>query len=170
MGSHNEQPSNQAIDPRNVDYHEIARRGDTEVMQALLQAGLDPGLRDPRGYDLLMIAAYSGHADMVDLLLSHDADPDGRDPAGNTPLIGLGFKGFPDVARKLLAGGADPDARNGAGATALHFAAMFRQEALLDILLEHGADTTIVDSQGNTPADVAQGHGHADIAERLETA
>ena len=50
------------IDPSTVDYHEIARRGDAEVLGVFLDAGLDPDLRDAQGYSLLMIAAYNDQA------------------------------------------------------------------------------------------------------------
>lgn len=115
------------VDPRNVDFHEIARRGDTEVMQMFLDAGIDPDLRDGRGYTLLMIAAYNRQPAMVELLLGAGADVDAPDASGNTPLMGLCYKGYVDVAKLLLDRGGDANARNNAQASPLMMAAMFRQ-------------------------------------------
>ncbi len=159
------------IDPANVDYHEIARRGDTQVMAALLGAGLDPDLRDPgdaRGYTLLMIAAYHDQREMVELLLDHGADVDAADTSGNTPLMGLCFKGHADLAATLLDRGADANARNGSGATPLMLAAMFHQPAIMRALLDHGADASLANGQGHTAADLARFHGHADLIPLLQ--
>ena len=158
------------IAPQNVDYHEIARRGDTEVMEAFLDAGLEPDLTNARGHTLLMIAAYNEQPAMVKLLAKRGADVDQPDASGNTPLMGCAFQGFEDVAALLLDRGADVEYANGAGATALMFAAMYRQPALVDLLLERGADPERADERGRTAADLAEEHGHEAIAERLREA
>lgn len=157
------------IDLSAVDHHEVARHGDAEVLAVFLDAGLDPDLRDAQGNTLLMVAAYNDAADTTALLLDRGADPDAPGPAG-TPLMGVAFKGYADRARDLLVAGADPDAQNPAGATALHFAAMFRQEAVAEALLAGGADAALRDTRGMTPADVAAANGHADLARRLDGA
>ncbi len=154
------------IDLSTVDVHEIARRGDAEVLAAFLDAGLDPDLRDVQGNSLLMVAAYSDAAPTTALLLARGADPNLPGPAG-TPLMGLAFKGFADRARDLLAAGADPNVQNPAGASALHFTAMFRQAAAADVLLAGGADASLRDARGMTAADLAAASGHTDLAERL---
>ena len=160
-----QQPS---IDPKKVDYHEIARRGDIEVMEAFLDAGLDPDLTNPRGHTLLMIAAYNQQPAMVDLLAAHGADVDQPDRSGNTPLMGCAFQGFAEVAELLLDQGADVAYTNGAGATALMFAAMYKQPAVVDALLTRGADPTRTDAQSRTATDLANDNGHEAIAQRLQ--
>ncbi len=157
------------IDPRNIDYHEIARRGDTEVMEVFLDAGLSPELTDRQGHGLLMIAAYNGQPEMTTLLLEHGADPNRPGPNG-TPLMGVCFKGHAEVAHHLLAAGADPDQQNEGGATALHFAALFKQEEIASLLLERGADPALADAQGRTAVDLARANGHTELAARLEKA
>ena len=121
----------QQIDPQNVDYHEIARRGDTEVMTAFLDAGLDPDLTNARGHSLLMIAAYNQQPAMVELLVEQGADVGRPDTSGSSPLMGCAFQGFGRVAELLLNRGADVAHVNGAGATALMFAAMYKQPTLV---------------------------------------
>lgn len=154
------------IDLDAVDFHEIARRGDGDVLAVFLDAGLDTDLRDAQGNTLLMVAAYNDAAPTTALLLARGADPDAPGPAG-TPLMGLAFKGYADRARQLLDAGADPNVQNPAGASALHVAAMFRQTAVAEALLASGADAALRDARGMTPADLAAANGHTDLAERL---
>ncbi|TAM40068.1 MAG: ankyrin repeat domain-containing protein [Rhodanobacter sp.] len=56
-------------------------------------------------------------------------------------------------------GGGDVNAvtANGNGNTALHWAALVDDGATVQALLDHGADTTIVNHRGETAQDVAQG-------------
>lgn len=158
----------QPIDLQNIDFHEIARRGDTEVMEVFLQAGLDPDLPNARAHTLLMIAAYHEQRAMVDLLLDAGARIDAPDTSGNTPLMGLCFKGYADLAAHLLARGADPNARNHAGATPLIMAALFAQAAIVRALLAHGADPHATDGQGRTARDIARAQGLDDLAALLD--
>lgn len=81
--------------------------------------------------------------------------------------MGLAFKGHPDLAVRLIEHGADVGAQNGSGATALMFAATFKQPVLARLLLAHEADPAATDAQGRTAADLAEAHGHAELAERL---
>ncbi|MDY6814037.1 MAG: ankyrin repeat domain-containing protein, partial [Pseudomonadota bacterium] len=93
------------MDLDNVDYHEIARRGDVEVMDVFLTAGLDVNLTNTRGHSLLMIASYNHQPGMARLLLAHGADPNQPDASGSTPLMGTVFKGDIELAALLLEAG-----------------------------------------------------------------
>ncbi|MBF3169684.1 ankyrin repeat domain-containing protein, partial [Pseudomonas aeruginosa] len=86
---------------------DLARQGNSQRLEQLLQQGLPPNLRNHKGDSLLMLASYHGHADTVRLLLAYKADPDLRNLAGQTPLAGAAFKGDLAMVELLLAGGAD---------------------------------------------------------------
>jgi ankyrin repeat protein len=103
----------------------IARSGDNAAMKSALEAGLDANYVDPRGFSLLMIAAYSNQLEMTRLLLTNGADPNRQDVKGNTPLMGTAFKGYVEVAEALINGGANLELRNHDGQTALMMAADF---------------------------------------------
>ena len=148
---------------------DAAREGDEAAMGALLRAGAPVEGRDARGFTPLMLAAYNGHAGATALLLRAGAAVNGvGDMRGNPPLIGVAFKGYVDVARLLLEQGADANLANGAGQTALMTAALFRQDAMIDLLREHGADPGIADAAGNTAAGLARAQGNEGLAARLE--
>ncbi|MFG9879832.1 ankyrin repeat domain-containing protein, partial [Pseudomonas aeruginosa] len=84
---------------------DLARQGNSQRLEQLLQQGLPPNLRNHKGDSLLMLASYHGHADTVRLLLAYKADPDLRNLAGQTPLAGAAFKGDLAMVELLLAGG-----------------------------------------------------------------
>lgn len=89
---------------------DLARQGNSQRLEQLLQQGLPPNLRNHKGDSLLMLASYHGHADTVRLLLAYKADPDLRNLAGQTPLAGAAFKGDLAMVELLLAGSADVEA------------------------------------------------------------
>lgn len=76
--------------------------------------------------------------------------------------------GHLDVAKLLLAERADVDARGFFGAPAIHWAAIHGHDAVVDLLLENGADPALRD--GEFDADAASWAlegGHRSLADRL---
>ena len=59
------------------------------------------------------------------------------------------------------------DRRNGVGQTALMMAALFNQAAIIDLLIEQGADPAVVDAAGNSVASLAMSQGNAALAARF---
>ena len=60
-----------------------------------------------------------------------------------------------EAARLALALGVDVDTANARGDTALHAAAARGYDAVIELLVAHGADLSLVNSDGQTPLDVA---------------
>lgn len=60
---------------------------------------------------------------------------------------------FAQMLRYLVEQGVDINAQNSARQTALHFAIWIRQPFRLRLLMEHGADPTIPDENGNSVLD-----------------
>ncbi|MGW0860397.1 ankyrin repeat domain-containing protein [Streptomyces sp. NPDC002690] len=109
---------------------DLARRGETDVLAAYVDAGVPANLTNDRGDSLLMLAAYHGHAPAVTALVARGADPDRANDRGQTPLAGAVFKGEPAVIGALLDAGADP----AAGApSAVDTARMFGKADLLEL-------------------------------------
>lgn len=73
-----------------------------------------------------------------------------------------------ETSLRLLAQGALPSQLHPEkGSTALHVAARGGQACQVELLLVYGADPTVRDAQGLTPADAAREAGHADLEARL---
>ena len=64
----------------------------------------------------------------------------------------------------------DVNARDRAGDTALHDAARFGHDSVVDVLLSGKADTSIRNNHGQTALDVAAEHGHAGTTTKLRKA
>ncbi|MDR0291973.1 MAG: ankyrin repeat domain-containing protein, partial [Elusimicrobium sp.] len=98
--------------------------GNMPGVAAMLQSGITPNIKDPRGFTPLYMAASMGDLDMVKRLVGYKADLDAAVADGSTPLIGAARYGKPDAAAYLLDKGADVNARNKAGESALYWASV----------------------------------------------
>jgi ankyrin repeat protein len=149
--------------------------GDVTAMKAIEAAG-----GDLASIDLdteLGHACFFGHWKMADFLLSRGADPRAAIAStGETPLhSALSKAGRPAyfyIVRLLIERGADPNAKTwpgvetGAfmrdvrtrGETPLHRAAAFADAETIAYLLDHGADKSLCDAQGDTPLSWASWH------------
>ncbi|WP_290187116.1 ankyrin repeat domain-containing protein [Corynebacterium glaucum] len=88
---------------------DMARTGDMALLD-YVDHGVDVNLTNQDGNTLLMLAAYSGHAELVEGLVGRHADVDKQNARGQTPLAGAVFKKEDAVVRVLLSAGADPHA------------------------------------------------------------
>ena len=112
---------------------ELARKGDTAGLAALIKGGLAVDARDAKGNTLLMLASYHGRAEVVKLLLKSGATVDLRNDKGQTPLGGVAFKGYVEIATLLIDAGADPVADQG-GSTPADFATLAGKSEILALL------------------------------------
>jgi len=162
--------------------HVAAEYGYSEIVEVLLEHGVDPNIRDKYGDTPLHYAAVFGNSKVVEVLLERGADPNIRDKYGLTPLhyaaafdypkiVELLHKkdlsdydttplqaaaefNYPNVVELLLEHGANPNIQeNKYGYTPLHYAVGNCRVDVVRVLLEHGADPTIRDKKGRTPLD-----------------
>lgn len=115
----------------------------TEVMAVSPHGYLDYNRAIPHGSDTaLMFAARVDDLASAKLLVAAGANVNDEDAWGVSAVVLAAHSGFTDVVEFLLEKGADPNSDR-AGFTALHEAIMRRDENLVKVLLDHGADVNL---------------------------
>lgn len=113
----------------------------------------------------MIVAAFNGNVQATTILLELGADPTISMPETETHPLGWAVvKSFPEVAVALVEGGLDVDNKFGGGETQLQQAATSGNLAMVQILVELGAnieEKSVAD--GNTPLIYAALGGHAEI-------
>ena len=127
----------------------------TAMLRLILEHGANVNADASRYGMATPLFAALGSVENVRLLLAHGANVDAHSKEGRTPLMASGNV---SVARLLLQNGADVNARSTKSMdiafndTPLSYACGFeRTSPMVKLLLEHGADPNLSNSQGNTP-------------------
>jgi ankyrin repeat protein len=149
--------------------HVAALEGHANLVQLLLEQGMDVDLENEYGQTSLHIAADFGEVEVAQLLLDHGATVNGlpnQQPPRNssiyrprrdvdfqkTPLHSAAAMGYEKVVALLCQRGADVNLTYGVeGKTALHDAAERGHEKTVLELLQQGADPTVKTKEGRVP-------------------
>eukprot|EP00903_Cladosiphon_okamuranus_P011597 g10907.t1 len=140
-----------------------AGQGTADIVRVLIEQGADVGVSGPDGDTPLHHAAYSRFAEVADVLIEAGANIDARNSYNQSPLhIAAGRLNL-TMVRAFLRHGLNANCRCQYAQTPLHEAAVRavseprrRREAagVVDLLLRSGADETLLDDDGHTPADL----------------
>ncbi len=133
--------------------HRVADENRYEQIEALLETGINPNIRDDNGDSPLHLAVKGYQTETIKVLLRNNAFPNARDNFGTTPLHMAAHLDDNDedtfeVIDILLEMGAKPNTRNDYGHTPLHFAVGANSATIAEVLLEAGADPTISGDDG----------------------
>lgn len=101
-------------------------------------------------------AVVKGTVGIIDLLVANNADVDGHERNLSPLQVACQSAGSPGCCSRvsaLLGHGAAIDLLDDGGNTPLHMAAISRSAEVVDLLLRAGADETVANAVGQTPAD-----------------
>jgi ankyrin repeat protein len=132
----------------------VIGEGNEKGVEALLQQGADPNANSEEGTPALVSAAGKSYAvETVRLLLDHDARVDAADRDGKTALMVAAKAYAMKMVGLLLDKGAKLGARDRQGSTALLAATCASafpdgRAALVELLLDHGADARVSNADG----------------------
>lgn len=145
---------------------------DLATMVQLVEAGVHPEslLRDR--WTLLTFAArlaaeWDPGATLVQVLLNASAKPDTRDAEGRFPLMCAAEADRADLVALLLRRGADVHAIGNSGRSVAAMSALRGSLAVLEVLLDGGANCRDQDPNGDDVAMLALKAGHADCVEAI---
>lgn len=124
-----------------------ALRARTEIVEALLDAGIDVNVSLAAGRPIDYAATGCGdrednptaRAAVIDLLIRRGADLRYRNKTGNTVLMGAVQNCTVAVAQQLVQAGADPDPINALGTSPLQMAFIMGKWDVAELLVAHGA-------------------------------
>jgi ankyrin repeat protein len=139
-----------------------------ELIEYLIENGLDIEARSDSQWTPLHSQAYGGHTDGVELLLEHGADIEAKHAYDMTPLVSSVRWDRIDVTKLLVEKGANVDATNTLGRTPLIISATEGYHELARIFLDNGADINIKDNNyKRTAMHFAALNGHLKIVDAL---
>lgn len=121
--------------------HWAVHHGDATLVSTLLAAGATVDASNDLGVAPLLMAASTGDVEIVRRLLDAGADPNGGAPDRERPLMRAAWVGGVPVVEALLDAGADPNGLEPARRqTALMWAVAERHPAVVQVLVDRGAD------------------------------
>lgn len=151
-----------------------ANQGKTDVMKFLLGKGADPSNTRSDGVSALMTACIGGHTDAIKLLLQSGASQQPSENDAVTPLMNAAESGALDAVKVLVGhlGGSDDKAAvlnlvSQTGFTALIIAAAQGHSAVVEYLLDAGADANLAAENGVNALMYAASNNHVDTIKVL---
>ncbi|WP_226994111.1 ankyrin repeat domain-containing protein [Myxococcus hansupus] len=155
------------LDARDSSKHSVlhlaAMVGDAALVTELLRLGVSADVVAHGKSTPLHVAAEHGSVSCIVPLVKGGVPVDALDDSGRTALFDARQA---DVAQALIDAGANPNA--GKGWTPLHQYARFQERGpVIEVLLRAGADVSLKDRGGNTPAQEALEHQHASLAQLM---
>lgn len=146
---------------------ELAKKGDSESVKALLAANAKPDVKDPVSDTTpLMESAKTGDLESVKALLDKKANANFKDGFDRTPLMEAAKSGNTEVVKLLVEKGAKGNTKDKANTTALQEAVALDQTdpEMIKALLKSNADPNVQDKNKRTPLmELASKGDHASI-------
>jgi len=155
--------------PESTALHFAIGFGHENVAALLLDAHADADARNGDQRTPLIIAAQGGRTGLVTLLLENGADVNLKSPF-KTPLMYAAENGKAETVKALLDHHARINDTDNDGWSALHFAGYLGQTEAIALLIERGADVSLVDDDGLTVSQMlrkVKKPGWADFIENL---
>ncbi|WP_339320131.1 ankyrin repeat domain-containing protein [Paenibacillus sp. FSL R10-2734] len=144
-----------------------------DIFKLLLEKGANINIRDNRSDNPLLYAGAEGMLDFVKASVAAGADTAILNRFGGTALIPAADRGHVDIVEELLTtSDVNIDHINNLGWTALLEAIILgdggkEHQAIVQLLIHHGADIHIADAKGISPLQHAQNRGYQEMVEML---
>ncbi|PYH75446.1 ankyrin [Aspergillus uvarum CBS 121591] len=141
--------------------------GYTHLLEAFLQSGIDPNLKNYEGQPLLHRAVFRDNLGAVKKLLEREADIDLEDDNRRTALTAHAQNRNFSVLKYLRHKGANVNHTGMDGVHELYRAAAFGNKDIMEFFLEAGVNPSVTNVYGWTPFHEASANGHIDCVKLL---
>lgn len=157
--------------PFSQPIHLAARENLTNVLQKLIDLGIDTDTQDSDQMTPLIIASYSGQVEAADLLIRNGAKINAADSCQRTPLHRAIENGKPEIVKLLLQHGANLNKTDQNLWTPLHLTVAFNEIEIFNIFMDAKCHLDIEDINGQTPLTLAcsiLNRQHFDLLKRTQ--
>ncbi len=139
--------------------HTAVRWGNSSSAKTLVKLGADINAQNVTGKSALSEAAISGKAEMAKLLLDCGANPDSSDTSGRTILMDAIRSKNIEITTLLLEHHANPQIQEISGKNAYHEAAIAGDIEIINLIRNAGGNPLSRDKAGNTPFSISLSQG-----------
>jgi len=147
--------------------HTAAYGGHLEIVQFLIEKGMDPNGKDNDGDGPLLWAVFGKHPDIMDELIKHGADVNPPIRLGRTILHLASANGDRQVIEYLLKKDLPINIKCSYGNTPLFWAVMARNCDNADALISNGAELNVINNSGHTPLSMAVSYNDTNMVRLL---
>ena len=138
------------------------------ILGEMLWENISIDIKDKKGLNGLLIAAYHGHEEVVKLLLNNKANIEVKTPRNSTPLLLASQKGHLSVVKVLIRNGAKIEAGQSNSNTPLSWAAQNGHIEIANYLINNGANLEAKNFKGATPIILASQTGHLGVSHKTK--
>ncbi|XP_063412561.1 death-associated protein kinase dapk-1-like [Mytilus trossulus] len=135
--------------------HSAASTGNTEIVQLLIDNGIEINFQNKDGSTALHSAACTGNTESVQLLIANGIEINVQNKDGSTALHKAACTGNTESVQLLIANGIEINVQNKDGSTALHSAASTGNTESVQLLIDNGIEINFQNKAGNTVLHVA---------------
>ena len=147
--------------------HLSSENGHKEVVQLLLEKGIDINQTNTYGQNGLHLASANGHLEIAKLLIENGIDVNLNDKTGCNALIQATFSNNREIGQLLIEKGIDINQTDLNGLNATNWALICGHKEILELLIEKGSDINQTDFYGLNAIHLASICGHKDKAKFL---
>jgi ankyrin repeat protein len=147
-----------------------------DVVEKLISAGADIDKQDETNFNPFTFGCVQNDVELVRMMIRAGTDVDRLTRFGGVGLHPAAEKGYVELVRELLeTTDINVNLTNWVGWTPLLEAVILndggpRQQEIVKLLLDHGANPQMTDKYGRTPRELAEELGYTEIAELLSAA
>jgi ankyrin repeat protein len=138
-----------------TDIFNAIQHNDEALINSLISNQVDLNLVDRHGNSTVMAALLAGWPRLAGTLIPGSTQLERANSLGNRPIHVAAARGYQGIVIELLINNVDIDQTNAHGDTALMLAAKNKYTEIAELLLELGANHSLVNKKQKTAADLA---------------